>query len=118
MDLSLPEEVIKHTAKPAKAVLWENVEAIMKAKWKEGENFTRLGKLMGYKSGTMAKRLASESEDMGMKVLDKLARGLGYEPWQLLAPNLNPDDPPLTCTKREKERAEWANNLPKPPPSD
>lgn len=69
-----------------KALLWENVLALMQAKY-GGENLSRLARETGMGPGS-ASRIKAQETSVGVEVLEKIAEVFGVEPWQLLVPRL------------------------------
>lgn len=86
-----------------KPVLWANVRALMVHRW-GAENLTRLATEAKFGPGT-ATRIKKAETSVGLDVLEKLAKVLGVEPWQLLVPGMEADNPPALSpvTKAERE---------------
>ena len=72
--------------------LWENVSLLMLRRY-GGENLTRLAKEAKFGPGS-ATRLKEQNTSVGVDIVDKLAKLFKLEPWQMLAPGLDPDHPP------------------------
>lgn len=68
-------------------ILWENVRALMLSKW-GAENLNRLAResRIGLASTT---RIKEARTSVGLGIIEKVARTLGAEPWQLIAPGLS-----------------------------
>lgn len=75
--------------RPIKAVLWENVRALMAAKYGQ-ENINRLARDAKVGPATV-QRIKDASTSVGVDVLEKIARVFKIEPWQLLAPGMSDD---------------------------
>lgn len=96
------------TDKPleTKDILWQNVKALMIYRYgKENLNKTvtdsartdfkiSLGSLQRIKKGDTA---------TGTDILDKISGFFGLQTWQLLVPELDPTNPPVYLSKRQKE---------------
>lgn len=80
---------IRMTPTDSKAVLWKNVQELMKKRYGE-ENQTKLAKDVGFGTGT-AIRLKAGQTSVGIDIIDRLAQFFGLQPWQLLVPGLKPD---------------------------
>lgn len=78
---------------PAKAVLWQNVKALMDARYGK-ENLTRLAADAKIGPGT-ATRIKEQKTSVGLDVLEQIGQAFGVEPWQLLVPGMNPSNPPV-----------------------
>ena len=75
------------TKRDSKLVLWNNVSALMKARYGK-ENLTRLAKDAGIGPGT-ASRIKEHETSVGIDVLDAIAKAFKVSAWQLLVPGLN-----------------------------
>lgn len=85
-----------------RAVLWENVHALMKHHWGK-ENLTRLSREA--KIGPVsASRIKAAQTSVGLDVVDAVAAVFELELWQLLIPGLDPKNPPATQPLTETER--------------
>lgn len=81
--------------KDIKHVLAENVRAVMTAKRLKQKHVSAIAKQRGEQiDQTTVGRIARAEIPTTVEKLAALAAGLGYEPWQLLVPNLNTDAPP------------------------
>ena len=76
----------------SKLVLWENVSALMKAKYGR-ENLTRLAAEAKVGPGTVS-RIKAHETSVGLDVVEAIARIFKVEPWQLLVPGLDVADLP------------------------
>lgn len=76
----------------SKLVLWENVSALMKAKYGR-ENLTRLAAEAKVGPGTVS-RIKAHETSVGIDVVEAIARIFKVEPWQLLVPGLDVADLP------------------------
>ena len=86
----------------SRQVLWANVSALMVQRWGE-ENLNRLAREAEIGLGTAA-RLKKQTTSVGLELVDKLARGLHVEPWQLLVPGASASNPPVLLPVSESER--------------
>lgn len=82
-----PNYRIRMSKIDSKVVLWENVSALMKAKYGK-ENLTRLALEGKFGPGTSS-RIKQHETSVGLDVLDSLAHVFKVEPWQLLVPNFD-----------------------------
>lgn len=96
------------TEKPleTKDILWQNVKTLMIDRYgKENLNKTvtesaktvykiSLGSLQRIKKGDTA---------TGIKILDKISGFFGLQTWQLLVPELDPTNPPVYLSTKQKE---------------
>jgi hypothetical protein len=71
-------------------VLWANVRALMVKRY-GGENLNRLAREAKIGPGS-ATRIKECQTNVGLGVLEKLARHFEVEPWQLLAPGLSDEE--------------------------
>lgn len=76
-----------------KAVLWENVLALMEHHWR-GENLSRLAREAHVGPGT-ASRIKAQQTSVGVDVIAAVAAVFHLQPWHLLVPNLDPANPPV-----------------------
>ncbi len=76
----------------SKTTLWASVQALMRKRFGE-ENLNRLAREVKFGPAT-ASRLKAQETSVGLDVVDKIAHAFGAEPWQLLVPGFNPDEPP------------------------
>lgn len=90
---------------PVNAVLWQNVASLMKHKYGK-ENLTRLANDSGCGPGTVS-RIKAQQTSVGLDVLEKVAGVFDLQPWHLLTPDLDPENPPVIWLNRE-ERALYA----------
>ena len=88
---------------PAKAVLWQNVKALMDARYGK-ENLTRLAADAKIGPGT-ATRIKEQKTSVGLDVLEQIAKAFGVEPWQLLVPGMDATNPPVLRHANSAERA-------------
>lgn len=80
----------------AKIILWENVSALMKHRYGR-ENLTRLAADCKLGPGT-ATRIKEQKTSVGLDVLEKIGRHFDLDPWQLLVPGMEADNPPVIAT--------------------
>jgi len=73
-------------APDTKALLWENVKALMEAAY-GGENLSRLAREAKFGPATST-RIKEAKTSVGIDVLEKLAVVFEVNPWQLIAPKL------------------------------
>ena len=71
-------------------VLWENIRALM-VKHYGGENLNRLAREAKIGPGS-ATRIKECRTNVGLGVLEKIAKHFEVEPWQLLAPGLSDEE--------------------------
>lgn len=95
--------------KPAKSVLWENLEALM-AHHYGTVNLNKLARDAKFGAATAA-RLKGQKTSVGLDVLDKLATAFKpIQAWQLLVPGLKPEALPVAAkpkpTKADIEKVE------------
>ena len=76
----------------SKSVLRANVETLMRA-WYGKVNKTAFGRDTGIEIGG-AQRVLSGETNVGVDMIDAIARRAALEPWQLLVPDMQPDAPP------------------------
>lgn len=83
-------------------VFSENVNAAMKAS-KDATSNPKLAKKAGLKTGPISR--IRNGKNITLATLEAVAKGLDVEPWQLLVPGFQPDNPPLLAVagKREQE---------------
>jgi hypothetical protein len=77
-----------------KPLLWNNLSALMKARWGK-ENMRRLGGITDNPasplfSSSTGTRLKKQDTAVGIDVVAMCAHSLNVEPWQLLVPDLDP----------------------------
>lgn len=70
-----------------KRVLWENVAALMHAKY-GGENINKLSREAGVGPASI-QRIKEAETSVGLDVVAKVAKALHVDPWQLLFPKLH-----------------------------
>lgn len=89
-------------AKSSKAVLWENVETLMKKQFGQ-RNVTGFASFVGVGIGTV-QRIEEQATSVGLEIIDKIAGKFKLASWQLLVPGLNPALPPkLTDPAAERK---------------
>ena len=84
-----------------KTVLWKNVLALMIYHW-GGENLPRLSREAKIGPGTASRIKASETS-VGLDVLQKVADAFHVQPWQLLVPEMDPQNPPVLLPISKEE---------------
>jgi transcriptional regulator with XRE-family HTH domain len=52
-------------------------------------------------------RILRGEQSPTLDVVDKLARAFGLEAWQMLVPDLDPTNPPITAEADERQRELW-----------
>lgn len=77
----------------SKAVLWRNVLLAMEHRYGK-ENITRLAREAKVGNGTI-QRIKEANTSVGLEVLDKIAHVFNLEPWHLLVPSFDPNNPPV-----------------------
>lgn len=92
-----------------KSVLWANVQALMVHKYGT-ENLTRLAAEAKIGPGTVT-RIKKADTSVGLDVLEKLSKTFGVEPWQLLVPGMEPENPPVLQPVTKAERDLYAKIL-------
>ena len=85
-----------------KTVLWANVKARMLSLYGK-ENLTRLVSESGIGPGT-ATRIKEQSTSVGIDVLEKIAKPLKVQPWELLNPALSSTAPEVVDARFEALR--------------
>lgn len=85
-----------------KSVLWANVKARMQALYGK-ENLTRLVAESGIGPGT-ATRIKEQRTSVGLDVLEKIAKPLKVQPWELLNPALTSAAPEVVDARFEALR--------------
>lgn len=85
-----------------KAVLWTNVQALMRKHY-GGENLSRLSRECDVGLGT-ATRIKQRQTSVGLDILAKIAERFDLQPWQLLVPGFDPDNPPTLVPVTAAER--------------
>lgn len=83
-----PDSIGQHRYCPGvsiHAVIWANLETLMKRKY-GATNISRLGRDTGIKQGG-AQRLQAQA-DVGVGLIERVAKFFGVDPWQLLSPDL------------------------------
>lgn len=95
-------EVMRRESNYSKKILWRNIQLAMHVKYGK-ENITRLAKEAGVGHGTIQRIKAAETS-IGIEILDRLADVFHVEPWHLLVPTFDPNNPPvvhLSATERD-----------------
>lgn len=91
-----------------KKILWANVQALMKLKYGEENLYkthidsSKLGKDLAISLGSLQRIKACETA-IGLDVVDKIANFFEIEAWQLLVPDLQPDNLPIIKQATQKE---------------
>lgn len=87
--------------KNAKAVLWENVSALMSHHWGK-ENLSRLSREahIGLASCT---RLKEQQTSVGLELIESVAHVFGLQAWQLLIAGLDPTNPPVFVMSKAEQ---------------
>ena len=87
---------------PAKKVLWSNVSTLMAYYWND-INLNRLARVakIGVAS---AQRIKEQDTSVGLDIIDKVARAFGLHAWQLLLPDLDPENAPVTMISDAQKR--------------
>lgn len=75
----------------SRAVLWRNVSALMVKKYGK-VHISQLSKEAKVGLATIG-RIKSQDTSIGSDVIDRIATVLGAEPWQLLHPKFDPENP-------------------------
>lgn len=75
-----------------KNALRENTETLMR-RWYGGPNKLRLGQDTGISNGG-AQRVLAARTNVGIHLVQAIARRAGLATWQMLVPKLDPDHPP------------------------
>lgn len=73
--------------------LWEAADALMDHAYGK-ENLGRLASESGFGPATST-RLKKQDTNVGIDVLEAIARRFKFEPWQLLVPGFDPKNPPV-----------------------
>ena len=81
-----------------KAVLWTNVQALMRKHY-GGENLSRLSRECDVGLGTSA-RIKRRQTSVGIDILARIAERFDLQPWQLLVPGFDPDNPPYSSPRQ------------------
>lgn len=76
----------------SRKVLWANLARLMDARYGK-ENITRLATEARIGPASVT-RLKGQATSFGVEILDKLAAVFEVQPWQLLVPNLDPENLP------------------------
>lgn len=86
----------------AKAILWENVSALMRHHWGK-ENLSQLSReaQIGLASCT---RLKEQQTSVGLELIESVARVFGLQAWQLLISGLDPTNPPVFVMSKEEQQ--------------
>lgn len=84
-----------------KTILWENVQALMRARYGK-INQARFIADSGVGNGTVT-RIKSCRVSVGIDKLQEIAEAYGLEAWHLLVPDLDPLNPPLSLTPSERD---------------
>lgn len=90
---------MKNLAKSSRAILAENVGRIRQPK----ESEAALGKRLGISQRT-TNRILDASYATKVDTLDKMAARLCLQPWQLLVPGLDINNPPVIAALTKDER--------------
>jgi Cro/C1-type HTH DNA-binding domain len=93
----------------SKRILWANVSALMTARWGE-ENLNRLAREAKIGPAS-ADRLKKQRTSVGLDVVDKIAKALSVDAWQLFVPGLEPANMPTLLPLSEAERAFYSRML-------
>jgi hypothetical protein len=88
--------------KKTATILWENVSELMLHHWNE-INLYRLAKEAGIGLGG-ASRLKDQKTSARLSTVEKLAKVWKLEPWQLLLPDLDPKNIPVTMITDAEKR--------------
>lgn len=99
-----PSDTIPHMVKgnPSKNILWENLSALMRHHW-EAENINLLARKAKIGVGT-AQRIKDRETSVGLDIVDRVAGVFGLQAWQILLPNLNPKNVPVTMISDAEKR--------------
>lgn len=79
-------------AHDSKAALWQSILALMQRHYGE-ENLLRLSKEAHIGLGSTS-RLKAQETSVGVDLIDKVAARFKLQPWQLLVPEFDADNPP------------------------
>ena len=91
-----------------KRILWDNVQSLMTFKFGEVNLYkthiesSKHGKDLAISLGSLQRIKACETA-IGLDVVDKIAHFFEIEAWQLLVPNLQPDNLPALKQATQKE---------------
>ena len=87
------------------AVLRQNLKACMEGK----HGPARQDAIPGVAQSTIGRILnPEENENTRIDTIAKIAKAYGLEPWMLLVPGMNPDNPPVLQPVTQAERALYA----------
>lgn len=78
---------LTRVGKQLKEVLWENVRALMVQKY-GAENLNRLAKEAKIGPAS-AMRIKESKTSIGVDIVERIARALDVQPWQLFAPGMD-----------------------------
>lgn len=89
--------------KRARQVLADNVERL---KTRKNLSQNALARLCGWQSSTNLDRI-KKLKDSGINLITSVAIALGVQPWQLLVPDFDPDNPPEILSPADREALEF-----------
>jgi hypothetical protein len=78
---------------PSKAQLWENLTSLMTHHWHE-ININRLAREAKIGPASV-QRIKDQETSVGLDIVDKVAQVWGLQAWQLLLPDLDPENVPF-----------------------
>jgi hypothetical protein len=87
---------------PAKELLWTNLTALMLHHWKE-INLNRLAREAKIGPAS-AMRIKESKTSVGVDIVDSVAGVFGLRAWQLLLPDLDPQNVPVTMLSDAERR--------------
>jgi len=89
-----------------KRVLWLNVSTLMKKHYKR-ENLSQLATDAGVGLASID-RIKKMQTSVGLDIVEAVAGAFKMQPWQLLVPALDADNPPELAVMSENERELYA----------
>jgi hypothetical protein len=87
---------------PSKELLWENLKTLMLHHWQE-INLNRLAREAKIGAAS-AMRIKESRTSVGLDIVDSVAGVFGLRAWQLLLPDLDPQNVPVTMVSDAEKR--------------
>lgn len=110
---TVDEELYTMTSPPAREVLAENLRGLMQANPTYG-TLLALEKATATRGGgrkigkTTLGNILAKTTPINLDYVEILAKVFGLDPWQMLVPNLRPENPQILRATGPEEEALWA----------
>lgn len=92
----------KLSGKPVAQVLWDNVSALMTHHWQE-ENLNKLARKAKIGAAT-AQRIKDRETAVRIDTVERVAMAFDLKPWQLLMPDLDPSNVPVSMLSETEKK--------------